>query len=57
METGVDEGTPGRERRDVCGTSRGSMYVYKKGTFLRRENGCSMHGNNTGTDRADGSRP
>ena len=45
------EGT--RKGNGACGTSRGSMYVYKKGTFLYRENGWSMRGNNR-TERADG---
>lgn len=35
---------------------KGSMYVYK-GTFLYRENGLSMHSNNTETEGADGPGP
>ena len=46
-----------REGEWRCGSCGGSMHVYKKGTFLNRENGSSMHSTNTGTDRADGPRP
>lgn len=55
METEADEGTPGHERRDgreqgkglvLLALQGGSIYVYKKGTFLYRENGWSMHSNN-----------
>lgn len=49
METEVYEGTPGHERSDgrdwgkARGGWGGSLYVYKKGTFLYRENGWLMH--------------
>lgn len=53
---GVRGGMGGEQGKgnEACGTCGGSMYVYKKGTFLYRENGWSMHSNNTRTDRADG---
>lgn len=46
-QVGMTAGMEG-EGTGAFRTSGGSRYVYKKGTFLYRENGCWMHSNSGG---------